>query len=611
MCGIAGLIIKDALILNLHESIKDMTKMMRHRGPDGEGFYFHKNVAFGHRRLAIIDRSAAGYQPMNYAGGQYVITYNGEIYNYIEVREELKKLGYKFVSDTDTEVILAAYAEWGEQCVHHFNGMWAFAILDKKENTIFCSRDRFGVKPFYYIDTPELFVFASEIKPLLPFLKQKTINKNLLSEFLLMGIADDTAHTFFNDIFKLVAGDNLTYCLRSNNKSISSYYRVTLNPQYINVRPEEAVDIYMHLLQDAIELRLRSDVPVGTCLSGGLDSSTITSIAASKYQSLVDNPFTAITAISEQESNNEAQYAEKIVNSSKIRWLKVQPSYDQFLSCLPKVVLAQEEPFSSTSMIMQYCVMQAAREHGIPVLLDGQAADETLLGYERYYINQLMLSFRQYGIKSFFDDIRMTRRNNTKMTFFNMMLLTLTSFNFMRFQRYRYQHRYLLSRPAYPQTLTQYSLNLLDMFNLQKFEIERMPLLSLLRYEDKNSMAHSIETRLPFLDYRLVEAALSFPMNCKINSGWTKWLLRKGIESQMPSSIAWRKNKIGFEGPDSIWLKKHAEIMYSTVVGSDMLNSLAKPGALKKNYLILKKSVQWRLYSLALWEKVFDVILNT
>ena len=200
MCGIAGIIQKKFNSTHLKENILKMTQIIAHRGPDGEGVYCFENVGLGHRRLAILDLSLDGQQPMHYLNDQLVITYNGEIYNYIELRQELEQLGYKFTSKTDTEVVLAAYAAWGVDCINRFNGMWAFAILDKLQKIIFCSRDRFGVKPFYYINTSELFAFGSEIKQLLPFLKTVAANKHLLVDFILTSVSDHTESTFFNDV---------------------------------------------------------------------------------------------------------------------------------------------------------------------------------------------------------------------------------------------------------------------------------------------------------------------------------------------------------------------------------------------------------------------------
>lgn len=610
MCGIAGLIVKHGSAIDIQKIIQGMIDSITHRGPDGEGMYCYKNLALGHRRLAIIDISDNGHQPMSYANEQLLITYNGEIYNYIEIRQELEGLGHRFSSHTDTEVILAAYAQWGQQCVQRFNGMWAFAILDKANNTVFCSRDRFGVKPFYYINTPEIFAFGSEIRQLLPLLKNVHADRDLIIDFLLTSVSDHSQNTFFKDIVKLPAGTNFIYDLSTHHLIQKTFYSLSLNTQYSELSEEEAVASYMGLLEDAVRLRLRADVKVGTCLSGGLDSSSIASIAAPLYHATANNAFTGITAISEQESNNEMQFAGQVIDHSHMNWLHVKPLYADFVDSLGQVVSAQEEPFGSPSLTMQYFVMKAARDNGISVLLDGQGGDETLLGYEKYYGSYLATTLRQQGLLAFARALESSRMNNSKLSLINSMkYLVASTASPLRYCYYLYRHAYLSQYPACPVHLDLFSKAVWDTFDLQKLEIESTNLPVLLRYEDKNSMAHSIETRLPFLDYRVVEAALSVPDQFKIKQGWSKWMLRKGMEKRMPESIAWRKNKFGFEAPENLWLKQHYNEMYASVVSSNLIKGIANLDYLKKNYSRFNLRTQWRLYSLALWEKTFGVSL--
>lgn len=608
MCGIAGIIVKKGSITDLTERVRNMVKIIEHRGPDGEGIMTHSNLALGHRRLAILDCSQDGHQPMYYLNDNLVITYNGEIYNYLELRKELESKGYQFRSHTDTEVILAAYAAWGEQCVHRFNGMWAFAILDKSQNVLFCSRDRFGVKPFYYTDTPEVFAFGSEIKQLLPFLPRISCNQNSLVDFLLTSITDNSEETFFNNIIKLQAGNNLIFSLAKNTFKKQSYYRVGFVESWSRTTASDAVEGYIHLLEDAIQLRLRSDVPVGTCLSGGLDSSTVASLASPKYQAASGTSFTGITAVSEQASNNEAEYASKVIAYSDMNWLQVKPSYEDFLESMPHVVRTQEEPFGSPSITMQYFVMKTARAHNIPVLLDGQGGDETLLGYEKYYGSHLVTILRKEGIAAFLRALKAAGKNNKKLSLMNAMKYVIAgSMAPLRYRYYLQRHNYFLNKPLYPKHLSDYSLAQWDAFKLQQLEIESTNLPVLLRYEDKNSMAHSIETRLPFLDYRVLEAALSISAEYKIKDGWSKWLLRKGMENRMPESIVWRKNKFGFEAPEAMWLQNHFEEMQETVLASPLFKDILNPAVLKNKYPTLDKRSQWRLYSVSLWEKTFGV----
>ena len=278
MCGISGIVNRMDQPVEQAE-IKHMTDVVAHRGPDGSGFWHGPNFAFGHRRLSIIDLSDNGHQPMPY-GENLVITYNGEVYNYVEIRENLRAMGYEFRSQSDTEVILAAYREWGFSCVEQFNGMWSFCIYDKERNILFCSRDRFGVKPFYFFKNENSFVFGSEIKQLLPFCSERKANKQILLDYLVLGYEDHCDETFFEGIQKLEHGSNLVYDLSDHTFEIHPYYDLNVRNELRLMDEEKAISTYRECLKDAVKLRMRSDVEVGTCLSGGLDSSSITFFSA-------------------------------------------------------------------------------------------------------------------------------------------------------------------------------------------------------------------------------------------------------------------------------------------------------------------------------------------
>lgn len=607
MCGIAG------VILQTHAEspsviIDSMLASIGHRGPDGRGVYTAGCLGLGHRRLSIIDLTHDGHQPMSTWENDLTITFNGEIYNYIELKRELESLGHCFSSRSDTEVILVAYRQWGQACVSRFNGMWAFAIHDRGRDLLFCSRDRFGVKPFYYHKSARGFFFGSEIRQLLPWCQGIRANRDLISDFLLTSICDHTDETFFTGVRKLPAGHSLTYQLSDHHYRESRYYELQRDAALQSLQPDAAAELYRERLTDSIRLRLRADVPVGTCLSGGLDSSSVASLAAPMFQATAGKPFSAITAVSEQHSNNEAGYASQVVEHSGLRWLQVCPSYQDFIDELPNVVRAQEEPFGSTSLIMQYAVMKKARQNGIPVLLDGQGGDETLLGYPKYYGSYLASAWREGGLKGFVDSLRAAGQNNSTMTLSNALYFLAGGLIApARYLVYLAQHRYLAGRPSYPQHLSDFARSSWDDFELQKLEITRTNLPVLLRYEDKNSMAHSIETRLPFLDYRLVETALSLPRNCKIRDGWSKWVLRKAMDGRMPAEITWRKNKFGFEAPENLWMSQHLPEMKEVVTRSPLILDLTKRSALERGFESLSLRAQWRLYSLALWEKEFGV----
>jgi len=300
MCGIAGIVNKDYLKVPL-ESLKSVTDVIKHRGPDGEGHFVNGHVGLGHRRLAIIDLSQAGHQPME--KNDMIITFNGEIYNYIELREELKAKGCVFNTKTDTEVIIEAYKLWGEDCVQRFNGMWAFDIYNIHAETIFCSRDRFGIKPFYYYENDSSFFFGSEIRQLLIQTENRTVNKQILFDFLFLGYHHHTKNTFFEGILSLDPGHNLIYDTKNCSFRITQYYQLKPIERFGRLSFDEALQEFKNTMDRAISLRLRSDVKVGTCLSGGMDSSYIAATASKPYKGRSSERFTAITAKSVEKSN--------------------------------------------------------------------------------------------------------------------------------------------------------------------------------------------------------------------------------------------------------------------------------------------------------------------
>lgn len=606
MCGIAGYIDRQGRAVS-PSVIEAMTDVIAHRGPDGSGHFFGHGFALGHRRLAILDLSEDGHQPMLAPKSSCVIIFNGEIYNYLELRLELAAAGYAFRTKTDTEVILAAYDAWGEACVQRLNGMWAFAIYDPSRQRLFCSRDRFGVKPFYYLDDPERFAFASEIRQLLP-LGRVEAETGVVLDFLLTSFSDHTEETFYRGVRKLPAGHNLVYDLRSQLFHIERFYRIGRHGEWREKDPQAAAGDYISLLDDAVKLRLRSDVPVGTCLSGGLDSSTVATLAAARYTPLAGQPFIGITAIGESPRTDESAYARLVAEAGGMTWVPLRPTYEDFVHTLPAVVQAQEEPYAGPSINMQWFVMRTAREHGVTVLLDGQGGDETLLGYEKYYASHIATVWREEGPWRAAQAVLAARRNNAKMGFVNTAKFLVGGLSApARYCFYRYRHRYLKAAPGLPPQLSDYARACLDEFALQELEIGRTNLPILLRYEDKNSMAHSIETRLPFLDYRALEAALSIPAEFKIKDGWTKWVLRRGMDGRMPDAVTWRKTKLGFEAPEDVWLPRHLPVMWDKVLGSPLLARLCHRERLAAMFGSLDLRSRWRLYSTALWEEAFGV----
>ena len=599
MCGIGGIINKNNKSVE-ELLIHQMTDIIAHRGPDSSGSYLYKNIAFGHRRLSILDLSSSGHQPMKYLD-DLVITYNGEIYNFIEIREELIQKGYIFDSNSDTEVILKAYHCWGKTCVNYFNGMWSFSILDIKQKIVFCSRDRFGVKPFYYIENNDLFSFGSEISQLLPFLPNRILNKKVALDYLISGIEECSNETFFKDIYLLKGGHNLVFDLQTNSYEIERYYNLKLSAQ-----KNTSVDDYIQELKRSITLRLRSDVKVGTCLSGGIDSSTISSFASKLYQNS-NEKFMAIHAKSSEYKTDESEFAKIVSKIANINLNFVEPSYSDFKSNILSIIKIQQEPFGSLSIIMQYFVFKKAKELGCIVMLDGQGGDETLLGYERYYPAIVKSKKGIAKLKALLQSSK-----NSRLSLIDTIKYQYYFSNYkLRLKRLKFKNSFYKS-----EILNEYESEELriisesynDISILQKNEIVSSQLPHLLKYEDRNSMANSIESRLPFLDYKLVELSLNTNNSLKIKDGWTKFILRKAAETILPKEIVWRKAKLGFNAPEKTWTKEFENEMIKEIQQSEILNNFID---FKKLYFKnLDLRTKWRLYNFSAWEKEFKVKLN-
>jgi asparagine synthase (glutamine-hydrolysing) len=594
MCGISGIINKNNSDVKLSE-IKAITDVIAHRGPDGEGFLLENNFGLGHRRLAIIDKSTDGDQPM-WHENRYAIVFNGEIYNYLEIKSELENLGFIFRTKSDTEVILIAYECWGINCVNRFNGMWSFCLYDKIKNILFCSRDRFGVKPFYYIDGSDSFVFGSEIKQLLPYAKM-TVNKKVLMEYLVLNLEEQSNDTFFEGIKKLQPSHNLIYDLNTCEIHFERYYLLKYKPEIGKLNIDDAVLQCKMDLIDSIKLRLRSDVEVGTCLSGGLDSSSIAAIASKEYN--LGNNFKGIHAKSTEKYTDESYFAQMVADYGNINIVFTEPSEAYFKSNIEAVTFIQEEPIGGPSVFMQYAVFEKAKQEGCIVMLDGQGGDETFLGYERYFSSLLNdVSFFKKGIELF----KYSRKSRLS---FPKVLLFYFYFKFPILRKKHLLKRCDFIKKEYLKAidfsiLFELSNAYKRPFELQRLEITRTQLPHLLKYEDKNSMAHSIESRLPFLDYRLLENAVSYNPKFKINDGWSKFILRKATTEYLPEEISWRRNKRGFESPRN-WLNDKFYFM-SIIKESFILSKITI-----KIDDELSDDVIWKLFSIAIWEKRFNV----
>ncbi len=574
MCGIAGIIQSNPSQYN-KEHLKKMTDALAHRGPDGEGLWQNEsgNVLFGHRRLSIIDLSDAGQQPMHLTptlsiNGEgekprYTIIHNGEIYNYIELKEELQKKGHLFSSQTDTEVITAAYDCWKHDCVNHFDGMFAFAIWDATKKELFAARDRFGEKPFFYYFNGKNFLFASEMKALWAAGVERTANQKMLFNFITIGYTDNPSQpgeTFFENIHKLPPASVLKYNTSQNELVIEKYWDIDPEKQNKKITDNEAIEQFNHLFSASVKRRLRSDVSIGTSLSGGLDSSAVVSLI-NELQTINYKPQT-FTAVFPGYEKDEFAFSKQVADKFNLPQFTVGVSGDELMADWEKLCYYHEEPFGSASIYAQYKVYELAKQHQVKVLLDGQGADETLAGYHKYYkwywqeLFRNRKLFRSKELKAA-KELGVTEHFNFK---------NIIASYFPGFATVTLENQYLLkaikhegltkdfvklqSKEAYYTTPDHFTLNGVLHFNTCTHGLEE-----LLRYADRNSMAHGTEVRLPFLSHELVEFIFSLPANFKIRNGWTKWLLRKSMEKKLPAEITWRRDKVGFEPPQKNWME--------------------------------------------------------
>lgn len=644
MCGIAGIFSKNT---NLDpQLIIKMTDIIKYRGPDGFGYLGYNsinnnykafsstnqldtnlkyNLYFGHRRLSIIDLSEAGKQPMPYLDNRYWITYNGEIYNYLEIKEELKQKGYKFHSHTDTEVILASYDFWGKECLNKFNGMWAFAILDIAKSEIFCSRDRLGVKPFYYYLDNNYFAFSSEIKQLLslPFIKYRLNDEAVFNYFVgsAYNALNDT--TFFKEIKQLEGGTFLKINLKIfqcvNNQK---YWDIDLNNKVSSdLNYEYLTDKYYELFSDSVKLRLRSDVAVGSALSGGLDSSGIVCMvdrALKKNTSY--NKQKTFTSVSRNKMFDEKNYADIVISRTSVDPYFTEPSWQKLIYDYRKLIWHQDEPFISTSIFAGWCVSELTKSNNITVTLDGQGPDEMMGGYYPFP-SVLAEDLRTIMFNKFIKDfcgfrnkLRLSPHQilyRTFITFVNSMIPDNFRFNSNPYKNI-FNKNYSDSidkTQIINQIKIKFSNNYFDNYSYKATTINPLP--GILKQVDRNSMAFSVESRLPFLDYRLVEFVFSLPMELKVNKADTKIIYRDAVKDLIPIEIFKRNTKLGFVTPEPVWIKNNLKNIFLETFDSNVCSDF-----LDKKFLINKfnnflkdkepfSTIFWQVFNFLIWYNIF------
>lgn len=668
MCGIFGLIQPDRFQTG---ELHAMSRLIRHRGPDDEGFAIFDGegspilfggvdtpvvslnvdgvpwspssrlinrgctprggVALGHRRLSILDLSPHGHQPMCDESGRYWITYNGEIYNYLELRDELRAAGYCFRSGSDTEVILAAYCHWGSACLSRFNGMWAFAIFDSEANTLFFARDRFGVKPLYFWRHGDRLSFASEIKAFteLDGWRAKA-NVERLLDFLVWNVLDHSEQTMFDGVQQLLPGHFVTLDLRDafGGKPVPElqpqrWYSLPTNPA--SITGTEAVDGLRAVLADSVRLRLRADVPVGSCLSGGLDSSAIVCLMA-ELLGPVSQRVAALhtfTARSHDAEFDEFRFAQAVIDRAGSTAHTVVPEPQGLFNDIDRLTWHQDEPFVSTSIFAQWCVFQLARSSGVTVMLDGQGADETLGGYRGFFGAHLAGLLRSGAPADWWQEVQSLKR---EIGFSPIRSAGYTAAYLMpslvgvlgRFDGRAYGDRKWLTHAAQAafdaDPLRAVGGRPRSVREMSRAQVTATNLPMLLHWEDRNSMAHSIEARVPFLDYRVVEHCLAMADAEKVGGGISKRALRNSMRSSVPDVVLDRRDKMGFMTAETLWVRRDEPIRFRAALDEAVqrLPGLLAPTLLSRfdDVLAGRRPFDhryWRAISASRWACSFGV----
>ncbi len=667
MCGVSGFVSTNP---RPAFPILGMTDIIRHRGPDDEGFALFNNgrqaplllgngdyiarysrsslpyapsaskvealtnsatVALGHRRLAIVDLSIAGHQPMCGADERYWIVFNGEIYNHEALRHDLEDVGYQFRSGSDTEVILAAYVHWGRDCLSRLNGMWAFAIFDVQNQELFLSRDRFGIKPLYYWVAPDgTFCFASEIKQFTQFPGWAAhLNAERAYDFLAWGLTDHTDETLFSQVYQLRPGHLMVLNVggfvpdKTGRLPVTRWYE--LRPREFAGSYEQAAAEFKERLTNSVGLELHADVPVGSCLSGGLDSSSIVCIINGllKTQGTVDLQRT-FSAVSDVARFDESNWISAVVDAVQVRDYYVEPPLDHLFDEITSITWHQDEPFGSTSVYAQWNVFRLAAENDVKVMLDGQGADEQLAGYHGYFGPRFAGLLRSGRLRELWKEMQAVKSLHGYSELRSLMYIG----NVMLPHRIKQRLRALNNRnhdspswldiqklgvsPSDPlHQLGNYSTNIRSMSAAQ---LTATNLQMLLHWEDRDSMAHSIEARVPFLDHELVEFVLGLPDEFKLHRAVTKRVQRTAMSGILPDRIRDRFDKMGFVTPEETWMLERAPEIFrqrlQTAVETSrgILNSNAVE--LFDNMLTGKAKFSfapWRMISFGEWMRSFQV----
>jgi asparagine synthase (glutamine-hydrolysing) len=646
MCGISVVVTKSNNVNNLRDRLVRMTNAVKHRGPDDEGYLIinHNNEAFcfggndtkvygsdsniqylpkaninekylenntrialGFRRLSILDLSPTGHQPMSYMNGRYWIVFNGEIYNYVEIKKELLKNGYVFKSNTDTEVILAAYDHFGIDCLNKFNGMWALCIYDSVKHEIFVSRDRFGIKPLYYYEDENLLLFCSEIKQLIAFRDLK-INPNItkiLNDFRGDTI-EYTIESAFTNVYRFPKAHYLKLKIDQFNsveKRFNLFYELPRanengNNRFSDEEAQKYSEEYYNLLEDAVKLRLRSDVEVGTCFSGGLDSSSVVHMVNTLLQKensvSKQKTFSLVFSTKDTAYCDESMFIDKMTESYSLNSFKIEPTLEDVIQEYESMIYAMDTPQHSTLMSYMF-TYKLVKSHSVTVTLDGQGADELQAGYLYYLINYFSNTQLKNVPSAYLDFIK--NQGSTKFIHLGLAFKLIDVLHLKSTINQVLRKKGITTDPW------------LSLNNKLQEDFD-YNLQTLFHYGDRGAMWNSVENRFPMMDYRLVEFWMKMPEYFKVNNGYTKYTARLAMNKKLPDSVVWRRDKKGWEMPQKEWIKNGLnKIMEKKIKESKFLKDIGLNFSFdnfdQKNNDHRYWKTPIKLYNLTLWHNIF------
>jgi asparagine synthase (glutamine-hydrolysing) len=591
MCGIAGIYNLNNKAVEKRE-IDVLTDAVKHRGPDGRGIWIENNVALGHRRLAILDLTSKGKQPMSYSNDRFWITLNGEIYNFIEIKDRLVKKGYGFASESDTEVILAAYQEWGEKMLDMFNGMWAFAVYDKNKKTLFLSRDRFGVKPLYYYQGNDKIIFSSEVQAIHKVLGNKyTLNEKVIKDIASGSFVNQgTRQTYIKDVYSLPGGFNLI--VKNNKVEVKEWYKLkkVSVPDNFSEQTTKLKDLFF----DACKIRLRSDVPIGTCLSGGIDSGSITAAInsfeqkdAGRFSKYTHRAFCASFPHTPIDESKKAKLLAKELGSN-LDVINVNAPTKKDLEIAMKYC---DGPMHALAFFPIWSLYRYIKNHGITVTLDGQGPDEILGGYRPVlealkaaielknpgWFLDVYKTYSAQGETSQFSSKWYTIKVAGILLFRKPIIFVTSILSLLGLSKMNEDLKKFLNRNKYSFDFAKKSIGFNNSFDEELFEeFFQSPLPGILNQYDRCSMAHGVECRMPFMDYRIVEFIFSLPPESKVGGGYTKKILREAMKGIVPDKIRLEKTKIGFNAPIVDWFRGPLKDF--------MLEQMSKPEFITSKY---------------------------